>query len=159
MKRSGILLATLLATVFGSALVASGLASAAEVSCWYNGGWHTCVYYPGYSYASPEVTPPLMTGRSVAEYPGYAYENGYPFDFGLGALATAPLAPAETAPLMTGRSVAVSGTASSPAPGGVAGPGNYCATSMKTCLLREPGWLGTGCSCRVSGGHARGFVE
>ena len=72
MKRSGILLATLLATVFGSALVASGPASAAEVSCWYNDGWHTCVYYPGYSYASPDVTPPLMTGRSVAEYPGYA---------------------------------------------------------------------------------------
>jgi hypothetical protein len=42
MKRSGILLATL----FGSALVASGPASAAEVSCWYNGGWHSCVYYP-----------------------------------------------------------------------------------------------------------------
>ena len=124
MKRSGILLATLLASVFGSALVASGPASAAEVSCWYNDGWHTCVYYPGYSYASPDVTPPLMTGRSVAEYPGYA---------------TTPeaLAADVTAPLMTGRSV----------------------TSMKTCLLLEPGWLGTGCSCRVSGGHARGFVE
>ena len=155
MKRSGMLLATLLATVFGSALVASGPASAAEVTCLYNGGLHPCVYYPGYSYASPEVTPPLMTGRSVAEYPGYAYENGYPFDFGLGALATAPLAPAETAPLMTGRSVAVSGAGSSPVSGGVAGPGDYCATSIKTCLLREPGWLGTGCSCRVSGGHAR----
>src|ERR1700731_3035917 len=96
MKRSGILLAS----VFGSALVASGPASAAEVSCWYNDGWHTCVYYPGYAYASPDVTPPLMTGRSVAEYPGYA---------------TTPeaLAADVTAPLMTGRSVAVSGTASS----------------------------------------------
>ena len=155
MKRLGILLAF---AVFGAALGTSGPASATEVSCWYNGGLHTCVYYPGYSYASPDVTPPLMTGRSVAEYPGYAYENG-PFDFGLGALATAPLAPAETAPLMTGRSVAVSGAAASPVPGGVAGPGNYCATSVKTCLLREPGWLGTGCSCRVSGGHARGFVQ
>ena len=146
MKRSGILLATLLATVFGSALVASGPASAAEVSCWYNGGWHTCVYYPGYSYASPDMTPPLMTGRSVAEYPGYA---------------TTPeaLAADVTAPLMTGRSVAVSGAGSSPVSGGVAGPGDYCATSIKTCLLHEPGWLGTGCSCRVSGGHARGFVE
>jgi hypothetical protein len=133
MKRSGILLATLVATVFGSALVASGPASAAEVTCLYNGGLHPCIWYPG-----------------------YAYEYGYPYGT---TLATAPLTPAETAPLMTGRSVAVSGAASSPAPGGVAGPGNYCATSMKTCLLREPGWLGTGCSCRVSGGHARGFVE
>ena len=125
MKRSGILLATLLATVFGSALVASGPASAAEVTCLYNGGLHPCVWYPG-----------------------YAYVYGYPYGT---TLATAPLTPAETAPLMTGRSVAVSGTASSPEPGGVAGPGNYCATSVKTCLLYEPGWLGTGCSCRVSG--------
>ena len=141
MKRSGILLATLLATVFGSALMASRPASAAEVSCWYNDSWHPCVYYPGYSYASPGVTPPLMTGRSVAEYPGYA---------------TTPEAQAAdvTAPLMTGRSVAVS-----PEPGAVAGPGNYCATPVKTCLLNEPGWLGTGCSCRISGGHARGFVQ
>ena len=58
MKRSGILLATLLATVFGSALVASGPASAAEVSCWYNDAWHTCVYYPGYPYASPDMPRP-----------------------------------------------------------------------------------------------------
>jgi hypothetical protein len=116
-------------------------ALAAEVSCWYNDSWHSCVYYPGYPYVSPGVTPPLMTGRSVAEYPGYA---------------TTPeaLAADVTAPLMTGRSVAVS-----PEPGAVAGPGNYCATSVKTCLLREPGWLGTGCSCKVYGGRARGFVE
>ena len=140
MKRSGILLATLLATVFGSALVASGPASAAEVTCLYNGGLHPCVWYPGYAY----------------EY-GYPYGNG--IGSGLATLATAPPALAETAPLMTGRSVAVSGAASSPVAGGAAGPGNYCATSVKTCLLREPGWLGTGCSCRVSGGHARGFVQ
>jgi hypothetical protein len=103
----------------------------------------TCVYYPGYPYASPNVTPPLMTGRSVAEYPGYA---------------TTPeaLAADVTAPLMTGRSVAVS-----PVPGAVAGPGpgNYCATPVTTCRLREPGWLGTGCSCRVADGRARGFVR
>lgn len=40
----------------------------------------------------------------------------------------------------------------------VAADGNYCATSVKTCLLYEPGWLGTGCSCRVPGGLARGTV-
>jgi hypothetical protein len=50
-----------------------------------------------------------------------------------------------TAPLVTGRSVAVSG--------------NYCATPEKTCLLYEPGWVGTGCSCKVYGGYARGSVE
>ena len=138
MKRSSVLLAI---SISGVALMASRPAPAAEVGCWYNDAWHTCVYYPGYPHASPGMTPPLMTGRSVAEYPGYA---------------TAPeaLAADVTAPLMTGRSVAVS-----PEPGAVAGPGNYCATSVKTCLLHEPGWLGTGCSCKVYGGRARGFVE
>jgi hypothetical protein len=86
-------------------------------------------------------------------YYGYNYGYGYPYGYGYGvgtglaALATAPLAiaAATTAPLMTGRSVAASG--------------NYCATSVKTCLLEEPGWVGTGCSCKVYGGHARGTVE
>lgn len=41
----------------------------------------------------------------------------------------------------------------------VASEGYYCATSEKTCLLNEPGWLGTGCSCKVPGGRARGTVE
>jgi hypothetical protein len=50
---------------------------------------------------------------------------------------------------------------SPPAIGGqnMASEGYYCATDMKTCLLREPGWTGTGCSCRVPGGQARGLVE
>ena len=132
MKRFGILLAT----VFGAALAVSGPASAAEVACLYNGGLHPCVWYPGYA---------------------YAYPQGYGIGSGLEALATAPLTLAEgvTAPLMTGRSVAVSG-AGVPA---MAGAGNYCATPVRTCLLTEPGWLGTGCSCRVYGGHARGFVQ
>ena len=136
MKRFGIM-----ATVFGAALAVSGAASAAEVGCLYNGGLLTCVWYPGYAYA-----------------------NGYPYGSGIGSigtgladLATAPLALAAgaTAPLVTGRSVAVTGAA---APG-VAGSGNYCGTPVRTCLLIEPGWLGTGCSCRVPGGHARGFVQ
>ncbi len=76
--------------------------------------------------------------------PYYAY--GYPYTYGYGA----GLAGLATAPLMTGRSVAVSPTADS---------GNYCATPVKTCLLYEPGWLGTGCSCKVYGGYARGIVE
>jgi hypothetical protein len=132
MKRFGIVLAS---AVFGAALVASRPASAAEVGCLYNGGLHTCVWYPGYGY----------------EYP-YGYGLG-----ALGAIATAPLTLAAdvTAPLVTGRSVAVSAAAGS----GVAGSGNYCATPVRTCLLYEPGWLGTGCSCWVYGGRARGFVQ
>ncbi len=37
--------------------------------------------------------------------------------------------------------------------------GDYCSTPVKTCLLREPGVLGTGCSCHIPGGIARGIVE
>ena len=116
---------------FGVALVASRPASSAEVGCFYNGSLHTCIWYPGFPYA----------------YEPYGYGLG-----ALGAIGTASLAVAAdtTAPLMTGRSVAVSA---------VAGSGNYCATPVRTCLLYEPGWLGTGCSSQVSGGHARGFVQ
>jgi hypothetical protein len=53
--------------------------------------------------------------------------------------------PGPTAPLVTGPRVAADGI--------------YCATPVRTCLLYEPGWLGTGCSCRVPGGYARGMVE
>ncbi len=131
MKHFGILLAI---AVFGVALGASRPALAAEVGCLYNGGLHTCVWYPGYPYAYE----PVGVGLGP-----------------LGAIATAPLTAAAdaTAPLMTGRSVAVGAVAVG------AGSGNYCATPVRTCLLYESGWLGTGCSCRVPGGHARGFVQ
>ena len=131
MKHFGILLAI---AVFGVALGASRPASAAEVGCLYNGGLHTCVWYPGYPYAY------VPSGVGLGP---------------LGAIATAPLTVAAdaTAPLMTGRSVAVGAVAVG------AGSGNYCATPVRTCLLYELGWLGTGCSCRVPGGHARGFVQ
>jgi len=144
MKRSAIYLAS---AALAAALVAGSPASAAEVSCLYNGGLHTCVYYTGYPYAYP---------------PGYGYQSGAGLGTGLEALVTAPVTLAEdvtagaTGPLMTGRSVAVSPAA---APAGTAGPGDYCVTPVRTCGLIEPGWLGTGCSCRVPGGRARGFVE
>ena len=49
--------------------------------------------------------------------------------------------------------------AAAPVVAGEAASGNYCATAVKTCLLYEPGWLGTGCSCKVPGGRARGTVQ
>jgi hypothetical protein len=62
-------------------------------------------------------------------------------------LVTAPFtAIGATAPLTTGRSVATSQ------------PGNSCTTPVKTCELREASFVGNGCSCRVSGGRARGSV-
>jgi hypothetical protein len=113
---------------------------------WHGRGWHYGWWYPqegdGWRY-----------GWHYGWYPHtYAYDYGYPYDYGYGygtglaALATAPLAAgaAVTEPLMTGRSVAAAG--------------NYCSTPEKTCLLKEPGWVGTGCSCKVPGGRARGTV-
>jgi mannitol-specific phosphotransferase system IIBC component len=58
MKRLGILLAF---AVFGAALGTSGPASATEVSCWYNGGIHSCVWYPGYTLRGILVTPIRMS--------------------------------------------------------------------------------------------------
>jgi hypothetical protein len=65
-----------------------------------------------------------------------------------GAAVTAPLAVAANtaAPLVTGRSVATGQM------------GNFCTTSVKTCELRHASYIGNGCSCRVTGGHARGTV-
>lgn len=37
--------------------------------------------------------------------------------------------------------------------------GDYCATPVRTCELYSEAQQGTGCSCRVPGGHARGLVE
>jgi len=70
----------------------------------------------------------------------YGYGYGYPY-YGYGAAAG--LATLAATPL--------------PASGNYSG--NYCATPEKTCLLYEPGVLGTGCSCKVPGGRARGTIE
>jgi hypothetical protein len=39
-----------------------------------------------------------------------------------------------------------------------AGNGNFCETPVRTCQLRTRAPVGIGCSCRVSGGRARGIV-
>ena len=59
---------TLLATVFGAALVVSGAALADEVGCYYNESWHPCVFYPGYEHATPELaaTAPPELARAPA---------------------------------------------------------------------------------------------
>ena len=39
------------------------------------------------------------------------------------------------------------------------GVGGYCQTPQKTCVLYEPGLIGTGCSCRApNGGRYRGGI-
>lgn len=86
-------------------------------------------------------------GRSRGTVASSYYPSAYGSPFaGLGQTLTAPFAAAAAAPLMMGRSVATEQI------------GNSCATPQKTCTLREPSYLGVGCSCRVPGGRARGTV-
>ena len=42
---------------------------------------------------------------------------------------------------------------------GVGGLGGLCATPVRTCQLIDVAPIGTGCSCQVSGGRARGVVS
>jgi hypothetical protein len=37
--------------------------------------------------------------------------------------------------------------------------GGYCVTAARTCALTSSAPVGTGCSCRISGGRARGTVQ
>ena len=72
----------------------------------------------------------------VYGYPDYVYDYGYPATGSSGSAA----------PLVTGRSVATGQL------------GSYCTNSVKACELHHPSYVGGSCSCRVPGGHARGFV-
>jgi len=157
MKRSSLLLA---AAALGAVLVASEPAAAYHYGWhrahWRHGwhgahwryGWHGAHWRYGWRGAYLRSRWAWNRGWGWAGgWPTYAWGWGYPYyGYGLTAAATAPIAvaAASTAPLMTGRSVAASG--------------NYCATPVKTCLLYRPGWVGTGCSCKVRG-RARGIVE
>ncbi len=42
---------------------------------------------------------------------------------------------------------------------GIGGIGGFCATPVRTCQLIDVAPIGTGCSCAVSGGRARGVVS
>ena len=42
---------------------------------------------------------------------------------------------------------------------GFGGIGGFCATPVRTCQLIDVAPIGTGCSCQVSGGRARGVVS
>jgi hypothetical protein len=128
---------------------------------WAGGGWGWNRPYYGWRNAWWPVTAGLGLGwAATSPYWGssWAWNDGWPYDsyyygstYGsptyLGAYQAQPsYAYAQTAPLMTGRSVA-SGSI-----------GMHCATSVKTCLLRNASYIGGGCSCRVTGGRARGAV-
>jgi hypothetical protein len=94
---------------------------------------------------------PYYRGRYPYYGGGYPYYGGYYGGWGwglatgaiIGAAATYPYYNYPYSPYQTPVSSTV---------------GGYCATSVKTCALTSAAPVGTGCSCRVSGGRARGTV-
>jgi hypothetical protein len=84
----------------------------------------------------------------------YPYYGGYPsYGWGAAGLVTGSIigAAASTYPY-SGYPYSEYQTPVSSALGG------YCATTVRTCALVNPATVGTGCSCRTSGGRARGSV-
>jgi hypothetical protein len=159
-------IATYLATAaFGSALLTVGGAAAwaqvaapGQMSNYCTTPTKTCMLSHG-SVIGSGCSCRVPGGRergTVASgygYPSSAYGTpsgglGEAFTAPFAAAAAAPsaVAGAATAPFMAGRSVAAGQI------------GNSCTTPQKTCALRNPSYVGTGCSCRVSGGRASGSV-
>jgi hypothetical protein len=105
------------------------------------GGWHR-----GYAWGGPRYwrSRPIYVGYPGWGYPGWSpgwgwYDAGWA-PFAAAALA-APLVAAATQPQY----------ASTPL-------GGFCATPVRTCQLYGAAPVGTGCSCRIAGGRARGSV-
>ena len=118
-----------------------------------SGNFHGAVYRSGGSRAD---TPELGAGAAIeaSAFTGVRLIRGYYQDYGwrdgnggwwgpvAAASAILPLAAAATQVDYADVSL-----------------GGYCATPEKTCELYSAAQVGTGCSCRVPGGHARGVVE
>lgn len=130
--------------------------------------WRYRAYHPRcYGYAAPVVSVPVAAADTLGYYGYSAPPVTAPVaeTADVAAPAVAAAAPVVAAPVVAATVAAapVVGyygySAPVPSVAVVAADGIYCATSVKTCLLQEPGWLGTGCSCRVPGGYARGVVE
>ncbi|WGJ16157.1 hypothetical protein QEV83_07910 [Methylocapsa sp. D3K7] len=106
-------------------------------------------YAAAYGYGYPDTAP---YGYPYANPYGYWNESANPFSVVTAPIAalTAPvsvLAAFEaTAPSVTGRSVATGQM------------GRMCSTPVKSCELYRESFVGNGCSCKVSGGRARGTV-
>lgn len=174
MKRLGVLMAT---AALSAALVASGPAEArfggggfrgggfhggfgGWHGGWAHGGWGRGGW--GWGLAGLGLGTGLGLGLAGLDYGGgypyygYGYGYGYPgygygYDNGYGSGYGYPATGASgyyssAAPLVTGRSVATGQM------------GRMCSTPVKACELYQASWVGNGCSCRVSGGRARGSV-
>ncbi len=161
------------AALFVSAGVCAGLLAASPSWAQAMGGPYASYNDPYGTYSAYPTSGYPYTYTNAYGYPytnayGYPYTNayGYPYTNAYGYqynnaygyssdynnpfwIVTAPIAAVTaplTAPLMTGRSVATGQM------------GRMCSTPAKSCELYHASWVGNGCSCRVSGGLARGSV-
>jgi hypothetical protein len=94
---------------------------------------------------------PYYRGRYPYYGGGYPYYGGYYGGWGWGLATGAVIGAAATYPYYN----YPDSTYQTPVSSTV---GGYCATTVRTCALTSAAPVGTGCSCRVSGGRARGTV-
>jgi hypothetical protein len=94
---------------------------------------------------------PYYRGRYPFYGGGYPYYGGYYGGWGWGLATGAVIGAAATYPYYN----YPYSTYQTPVSSTV---GGYCATTVRTCALTSAAPVGTGCSCRVSGGRARGTV-
>ncbi len=87
-------------------------------------------------------------GRYYGRYPYYGnYYGGWGWGLATGAvIGAAATYPYYNYPYSTNQTP-------------VASAGGYCVTPVRTCALINPAQVGTGCSCSVPGGRARGTVQ
>jgi hypothetical protein len=120
---------------------------------WYSPGWYGSSWWPfGLGVATASTYPFWGSGWGWGGwgYPYYGgggggYYAGYP-SYSYPSYSYPNYAYTTRAPVVTGRSVA-SGNV-----------GRHCTTQVRMCLLRNASFVGNGCSCKVSGGRARGTV-
>jgi hypothetical protein len=108
----------------------------------WNRGW-----WPGYAGLGLGwgATSPYYNWGASWPYSTYDWPYGrYYGSWGSPAYLGAYAAPRTT--IVTGRSVATGSI------------GTHCATPARTCLLKQASYVGIGCSCKVTGGRARGSV-
>ena len=110
------------------------------------GDWGYGGRYPNYGGRYP-----YYRGRYPYYGGGYPYYGNYYGGWGWGLASGAVIGAAATYPYYN----YPYSTYQTPVSSTV---GGYCATSVRTCALTSAAPVGTGCSCRVSGGRARGTV-
>jgi hypothetical protein len=93
-------------------------------------------------------------GSWGGRYPNYGgrYYGGYPYYGGWGLATGAVIGAAATYPYYN----YPYSTYQTPV---ASADGGYCVTAVRTCALTSSAPIGTGCSCRVQGGRARGTVQ